>query len=157
MTKKPCPGCGGRIPRTADSVCQYCAAAIASWNQIKSGTLLKRYQIGYAPHCNAIPGGGEIGEALHAIALAASRGNLDVPFASVSDGNGSDIFPRTYSYDPQVVTMEPALASALFNAYVIAKKSVNDAEKRGKESGRNLLVGLNDGSISMDDYMRRSQ
>jgi len=53
--------------------------------------------------------------------------------------------------------MEPALASALFNAYVIAKKSVNDAEKRGKESGRNLLVGLNDGSISMDDYMRRSQ
>jgi hypothetical protein len=155
-TKAPCPGCSKEIEHPKGGVCPNCAEAIADWNATKSVTQWRSYRIGYADHCSRIYDAPGLGECLHNIAVAISAGPaIRAPSGELDEqGNRKQVMPVGSCGENQRITLLPTVAELIGQAFRLSKEAVRNARIAGKKEGRNLLVGLNDGSLSMDEYVR---
>lgn len=59
------------------------------------------------------------------------------------------------TYRSKPFTLKTPVAIRLFKLYDVISVFAENCEKKGFERGQNLLLSLNEGSLSMDDFARR--
>lgn len=157
-TTKPCPGCSGTELRPKESVCPRCTHAIASWHRVSETSDLIRYKIGWAPHSHVLVGAPGVGETLYELAVMASPGDVAVPIAEQKmDGPNpwGYVMPMAGGMDTNWLALKPEMAALFDKAFRLTRAAVDAARAAGKQEGQNLLVQLNNGSLSMEQFEER--
>lgn len=165
QSTKPCHGCGSTLPHWSDHVCDECAKAIKGYKTIMeeraaAGDMVdmlskERYyalpSIGYA--CDS-----EIRDLIKRRVHQLTQW-LSVPSETVSSYGLPQIFrfggsgaSKDEHQWQTVVRIRPEYAEAIGELYQAIGTALDQAEKRGHQEGRSLLLSLAGGHITTDEF-----
>ena len=166
-TYDPCHGCGSTDePRPAKGVCSVCRAALTNHKareaerEAVGKDAPRPYRIATESHWwPYIPHDKDRGaqKAFHKLVFATSEHLDSERFGNdprIVDPSSNSSY-NNYTRDGRRM-FKPSTAKALNAMFDAIHDGMEHAYAEGKEDGRSLLMGLNDGSLSMDDFERRA-
>lgn len=165
MTRKPCPGCGVRhSSRSADKVCYSCEALLEEargHRQEERGGKKRPYYYTSVARWMKYYGATHL-EFDRVRELQACMRDLVCAIVEKSSGKAFDYgeVPPLFSvgfdqgqYGMEIGLFDPKVAVALDRFDLFLRKLLTDVSYAGEDHGRDLLMQLNDGSLSMDDFL----
>ncbi len=162
-TRKPCPACKQVSPvRPAADVCSKCkkliTEALARREELKQDKELVPTRLGQAAHWNDTyyyrGRRDDIDKTARAIYLLAKELTVKDPEFRADYGEPG-ILGKVEGYGESCVLVDKKIGKLLKELNESIHALVRGAYAEGKDDGRNLLMGLQSGELSMKDFNRR--
>jgi hypothetical protein len=155
-TRKPCPGCGETDQRDADKVCYACQRLMEDGRTFREAAKRKEKQIVQIP-CFAyeLPHIGQVGhttrrqfqQAFFELLVACGK---PVP-SNCYYNNSEALLPLDYMTSKIGHFMPPRFRKLFRQLYTSVQAMTKQAYSRGERRGQSFLIGLCDGSVSLNE------